>query len=208
MTVDRHDPPLPEPRFLEGELTYVRGLTRGDLDGPWPGWTNDREVTRTMFRGAYPSTRETTERELERAIGNTTDIELAVVDRETDAHIGVTGLHSLNMVARSCEFRILIGDKRYWNGGFGTEATQLMCVYAFEVLNMNKVWLGVCAGNPAAVRAYEKAGFTREGTLRQESWRNSRYYDVIRMSLLRTEYDERKEQWAIADRIREQFPQQ
>ena len=44
------------------------------------------------------------------------------------------------------------------------------------------------ADNAGAVRAYEKAGFQIEGRLRQELYRNSRYYDAIRMSVLRDEY--------------------
>ena len=45
--------------FLEGHLTLLRGLTEADLDGPMPQWSNDREVTRMLYRGAFPETRAT-----------------------------------------------------------------------------------------------------------------------------------------------------
>jgi RimJ/RimL family protein N-acetyltransferase len=90
---------------------------------------------------------------------------------------------------RTAEFRIFLGNKAYWTRGIGTECTKLMVVYGFEKLNLNRIWLGVNADNIGGVRAYEKAGFIKEGILRQEQYRNFRYYDVVRMSVLRSEYE-------------------
>ena len=56
------------------------------------------------------------------------------------------------------------------------------------------------------MRCYEKAGFVHEGELRDEVYRNSRYYNAIRMSVLRSEYDQVKSSWGIADKISAQFP--
>jgi lysyl-tRNA synthetase class I len=39
------------------------------------------------------------------------------------------------------------------------------------------------------VKSYEKSGFKIEGILRDEMYRNGRYYDMIRMSVLRPEYE-------------------
>ena len=46
----------------------------------------------------------------------------------------------------------------------------------------------------------------QEGVLRDETFRNSRYYDAVRMSILRDEYDGLRDQWAIADKLQDQFP--
>ena len=42
------------------------------------------------------------------------------------------------------------------------------------------------------IKAYEKAGFVREGTLRQAMYHNDEYCDFFVMSILRKEYYERK----------------
>lgn len=191
--------------FLAGKLVYLRGLEREDLKGPMLHWTDDREVTRCLYRGAYPSTLEQMERDYEAMLNSLTDIEFAIVDKETDAHIGIAGIHSLNWIARSGEFRILIGEKKYWSKGYGTETTQLVVAYAFEILNLHKVWLGVNSESVGAIRAYEKAGFVREGELRDEVYRNSRYYNVVRMSILQDEYQDLKLTWDIAEEIQQQF---
>lgn len=192
--------------FLEGHLTKLRGLGESDLDGPMVGWSNDREVTRMLYRGAFPATRQTTEEAMKACADNPNEVELAIIDKASGEHIGIAGLHSLNWVARSAEFRILIGNKTFWNGGYGTEVTQLLVAYGFEVLNAHKVWLGVTADNKGAVRCYEKVGFVTEGVLRAETYRNRRYYDAIRMSILRDEYDQVRPTWAIADKLEAQFP--
>jgi RimJ/RimL family protein N-acetyltransferase len=143
--------------------------------------------------------------EYEKTLKSTTDVELAIIDKRTDAHIGITGIHSINWIARSGEFRILIGEKEYWGKGYGTETTQLMVAYGFEILNLRKVWLGINSEHAAGIRAYEKAGFVREGDLRDEIYRNSRYYNVVRMSILKNEYNRLKLTWNIAEEIQKQF---
>ena len=192
--------------FLDGNLTLLRGLTEEDLDGPMSQWSNDREVTRMLYRGAFPETRATAAAAMAAVAANPREVEMAIEDKATGRHIGITGIHSMNPIAHSAEFRVLIGEKDFWNGGYGTEVTQLMVAYGFEVLNMHKVWLGVTSDNVGAVRCYDKVGFVKEGVLRAETYRNSRYYDAVRMSILRPEYDQLRDKWAIADKLQTQFP--
>ncbi|MEK6858024.1 MAG: GNAT family protein, partial [Nanoarchaeota archaeon] len=68
------------------------------------------------------------------------------------------------------------------------EVTKLLVQYAFDKLNLNKVYLGVNVENIGAVKSYEKTGFVHEGRLREEVYRNGRYYDVHKMSILRSEW--------------------
>lgn len=193
--------------FLVGHRVYLRGVTEEDVTGPMFQWTNDRRVTRFLFRGAWPNHPALARKQLAASLGNAEETELAVVELEADRVVGICGIHSLNWIARSGELRILIGEIDCWNQGIGTEVTQLMAAYAFEVLNLNKVWLGATAENVGAVRSYEKCGFRREGVLRQEVFRNGRYYDAVRFSMLVTEYRQLRGTWAINDKISEQFPE-
>jgi len=179
--------------FIVGEKIYFRGLEKNDLTGNMFQWANDPEVTYYMFMGAKPNTIELLEEEYESLIKSMNDVVFAVVDKETTVHIGNVGLYMINWTSRSAEFRIVIGEKNCWKKGYGTEATILTVDYAFERLNLNKVWLGVNAAHKAAIKAYENAGFMHEGILRQEIYRNSIYYNVVRMSILREDYVALKE---------------
>jgi RimJ/RimL family protein N-acetyltransferase len=155
-------------------------------------WANDSDVTYFMFMGATPSTSDRLEEEFEPLWKSKNDIVMAVIDNKTDVHIGNAGLYAINWISRAAEFRIVIGEKKFWNKGCGTEASQLTVTYGFEKLNLNKIWLGVNQDNHNAVKTYEKAGFIHEGTLRNEIYRNGKYYNALRMSMLREEYFAKK----------------
>jgi len=73
--------------------------------------------------------------------------------------IGNTGFHRIDWLNRWAELGIVIGEKTYWNQGYGTEAVQAMVAIAFTLLNLNRVQLEVYDFNHRARRAYEKAGF-------------------------------------------------
>jgi [ribosomal protein S5]-alanine N-acetyltransferase len=191
--------------FIAGKHVYLRALTKADLPAVLP-WTSNRTVTRYLFRGAFPATIDELTDAFEATAKSPHDVELAVCDDATDRLIGITGLHSIHWVARSCEFRILIGEPSFWRKGLGTESCQCMAAYAFELLNMHKLWLGVTNKNVGALRSYEKVGFAKEGVLRDEVFRNGQYYDVVRMSMLQNEYERLKPTWPIADLIDTQFP--
>lgn len=185
--------------FMVGKQIYLRSLERTDL-AAMVEWINDHEVTRLLFMGDRPANLELLEEQWEQEQRSQTEVVFAVCDKEDDSFIGRTGLYSINWIMRTAEFRIFLGNKAYWNRGIGTECTKLMVVYGFEKLNLNRIWLGVNADNIGGVRAYEKAGFVREGILRQEQYRNFRYYDVIRMSMLRSEYEKLREGYLERER--------
>ena len=74
--------------FLEGHQTFLRGLTEEDLDGPMSQWSNDREVTRMLYRGAYPETRASAEAAMAAVAANPKEIELAIVSDESGETTG------------------------------------------------------------------------------------------------------------------------
>ncbi|MFN4200405.1 MAG: GNAT family N-acetyltransferase [Fervidobacterium gondwanense] len=102
--------------------------------------------------------------------------------------IGTAGLKDIDWVARSAEYGIAIYDPEYWNRGIGTEVTKLILKYAFEYLNLNRVWLKVFENNPRAITVYEKCGFIQEGRMRQGRYLKGQYLDVIIMGILANEY--------------------
>ncbi|MDB4894856.1 MAG: GCN5-related N-acetyltransferase [Firmicutes bacterium] len=122
------------------------------------------------------------------AAGRPDSVEFAVETLD-GRHIGGCSLRGFNQVARSAEFAIVIGSGEYRGKGYGTEVTRLAVAVGFEQFNFNRIWLTVSEENLAGVRAYAKAGFVKEGLLRQNGFANGRYYNVYVMSILRDEYE-------------------
>jgi RimJ/RimL family protein N-acetyltransferase len=87
----------------------------------------------------------------------------------------------------------MIGDKRHWNKGLGTEAMQLLLKHGFETLNLHRIYLRVFANNPRAIRSYEKAGFVVDGRLREAHFADGVYIDDLLMSVLRPEWQARNQ---------------
>jgi diamine N-acetyltransferase len=102
--------------------------------------------------------------------------------------VGATGLHVVDWRSRWAELGIFLGDKSRWGDGLGTEATRLLVRWAFDTLNLNRVFLRVYADNARAIRCYEKVGFQSEGRLRQDRYQDGRYVDTVLMGLLREEF--------------------
>jgi len=173
--------------FLSGDRVALRPLTPEDAAILAP-WVLDDEVTHFMFTGQRPVTVEQLREDIRREASNLVNAVFLVLDWATGRPVGYAGLYDIHPTARKAEFTRFDAAKEFWNKGYGTEVTELLSFYGFDRLNLNKVWLGVIEENVGAVRAYRKAGFRDEGRLRQELYRNSRYYDALRMSILREEY--------------------
>jgi RimJ/RimL family protein N-acetyltransferase len=71
--------------------------------------------------------------------------------------------------------------------GHGSEAQRLAAAYLFEHTYLERVEAGTESGNLAEQRALEKAGFTREGTLRKACFRGGEWRDMVVFSKLRGE---------------------
>jgi len=102
--------------------------------------------------------------------------------------IGNCSLSDINWQNRSAEVGIFIGEKGYWNQGFGTNTMRLIIKHGFENLNLHRVWLRVFETNQRAMRSYEKAGFTQEGKFRQAQYLDGKYVDVMIMGMLKSEW--------------------
>lgn len=174
--------------FIIGGKVYLRGIERDDLRGNYFQWNNDSIVTHYLERGLRPNYIENLEEEYEEIRKSKNDVVLGIVDKKKNILIGIIELREINWISRKSEYRILIGEKEFWGKDYGREATFLILRYAFDKLNLNKVWLGVNEENIKAVKLYERFGFKREGVLREDVYRNGKYYNVIRMSILRSEF--------------------
>jgi RimJ/RimL family protein N-acetyltransferase len=177
--------------FLLGSTIYLRPIELEDA-ATVATWLNDPEV-RHFLRGRLPLTRFAEEAFLRRISESDNDFVVGIVVREKDQFIGVLGLHQLDNRNRHAKFGITLGDKNCWNKGYGTEATTVILRFAFQTLNLNRVWLHVYEFNERAQHVYEKIGFRTEGRMRQDTFREGRYWDTIVMGLLSDEWTARQQ---------------
>lgn len=178
--------------FLVGDRLYLRALERKDLDGPYLDWINDPEVNRYLATGRFPQRRQDLEEYFERMTSSPDYAFFAIVDKETDEHIGNIKLGPIDWINRTSNFGTMIGESEYHGRGYGTEAMELLLTYAFEELNLRKVWDAALSCNEASLRKNEKAGLREEARLEEMVYRGGRYHDKVFVSITRDEYFARR----------------
>jgi len=182
--------------MLVGKRVRLRAIEREDIP-TFVRWLNDREVTQFLLVNS-PFSKAMEQNWFEGQLqnppheGQVMAIEARV--GEDWIHIGNTGIHRVDPVNHSGEFGILIGEKNYWNQGFGREATTLALQHGFDDLNLHRIFLRVYENNPRAIACYKAAGFVQEGILREAIYKNGKYINEIEMGILQSEWNKLKGQ--------------
>lgn len=70
--------------------------------------------------------------------------------------------------------------------GYGTEAHRVLVRYLFAHTTVHRIEAVTEVGNVAEQKALEKAGFTREGVMHGNCWRDGAWRDEVLYSILRT----------------------
>lgn len=98
---------------------------------------------------------------------------------------------TVNELDNRARYAVGFFDPAVWGKGLGTEVTQIILRYSFEVFNLHRVDLRVLQYNTRAIRCYEKCGFVQEGIEREGALIEGKYETDIFMSILDREYREK-----------------
>jgi diamine N-acetyltransferase len=93
----------------------------------------------------------------------------------------------IDEINRKCEIDIII-DEKFQGRGFGKQGFVLGVKYAFDILNLFKIYLVLLRNNIPGLNIYKFAGFKKECRLRKEYFRNGEYVDVERMCLFENQW--------------------
>lgn len=102
--------------------------------------------------------------------------------------IGESVITEIDWDLRCANFRIGIFHSTERGCGIGTWATEVTRDFAFEELKLHRLELDVYSFNPRAEKVYLKAGFKREGILRDSVMDGDEYADDILMAILEDEW--------------------
>jgi RimJ/RimL family protein N-acetyltransferase len=112
----------------------------------------------------------------------------AVAGGEVVGHIELDAINRRNSSARMS--RVLITDA--WQGrGAGRAMVQALLEFGFGELGLHRIDLVVFDFNLTAIACYEKAGFVREGQIRDARRMGDGYWSLYQMSMLENEWGNR-----------------
>lgn len=152
-------------------------------------WRNDDSITNLLGGSKWFVSMETEKQWVQNAIMQNKDIRLAICTVEKDIYIGNIYLTGIDYLNRKAQTQILIGNREYWNNGYGTEAMRLLLEYAFNYKNLRRLEAVVLEDNIGSRKMHEKLGYKKEGILRQSVYKNGQYKNQILYALLKTEYE-------------------
>jgi RimJ/RimL family protein N-acetyltransferase len=159
---------------VNGKLVCLKPL--GTKDQKQIGaWNKDVEVTK------YREIEGSTDKKL-------FSFSFGIFNKESQKLIGDIGISTIDLENKHAEIGMAIGDKNYWNKGYGTDLVKTILKFCFQELGLNKVYLDVWEENKRAIGCYLKCGFKKDGVLREHVFKDGKYHHKWIMSILKKEW--------------------
>ena len=93
------------------------------------------------------------------------------VDTPEGKHIGNCVYYNIDEVKNETEIGIMIGDRDYWNKGYGTDTISTLIDYIFHKTKFKRVYLKTLEDNSRAQRCFEKCGLISCGYKEQDGYK-------------------------------------
>ena len=156
--------------LMQGENVVIREKRLSDAEDDH-GWRCDPELARldaaTPLRMGFEEYLRQYKEELEHASAWSHRFGIDNLDGK---HIGNCMYYDVDYFRGSVELGILIGDRDYWGGGYGSEAVELLLQHMFTEMPVKKVYLHTLDWNHRAQRAFEKCGFQIIRPVKRGGW--------------------------------------
>ena len=172
---------------LVGERIYLSPRNIEDVE-KFTQWLNDFEITDYIRRSETIYSLDKEKQYLED--NKNAEASFAIIELDKNEMIGSISLEEINHIHRIATLGIFIGNKEYWNKGYGTEAIRLILDYGFNYMNLHSIQLHVMSFNQRALKCYKKCGFKETGKIRESRFINGKYHDIICMDILSNEFNE------------------
>lgn len=164
---------------------YLRQMTYEDTD-LIVKWRN-QDAVRKNFIYQETFTKEGHENWMKAKIETGQAVQMMICLIGSDMPVGAVNIQHIDRNHSKAEYGIFIGEDSARGRGIGTAAAKLMLRYCFEEEKLHRIYLRALAGNIAAIRSYEKAGFQHEGYLREDARIGDAYVDLVWMAALNPE---------------------
>ncbi len=101
-------------------------------------------------------------------------------------HIGNCIYYGIDKAKGEAELGIMIGNRDYWNKGYGTDAVTTLVSYIFRRTSLKRIYLKTLDSNFRAQECFKKCGFIPHGHLAKDG-----FYFVL-MEIKRKKWEERQ----------------
>lgn len=181
-----------ETNMLSGRNVVLRALEREDLE-LLHKWQNDEEIMR--LARSFPDhviSKEALHAEFEKELkGEDTGRRVYIIEEKSSGNpVGwaTIRVHQFTRRMTSADIGLALGEKRAWKKGYGTETTKLLLDEVFLQLNLHRAEWWTFAENVGSLRLAKKIGFNEDGRLREATFFDNAFHDLVVLGLLKNEY--------------------
>ncbi len=167
--------------FLRGHRTTLRPPMESDIP-LLTRWINDPEVRISL--GSQLPKNEADEREFALTVSKSKGNVVLIIEVDGKP-IGTMGLHGIRYPDATATTGAMIGEKTYWNKGYGTDAKMALLEYAFNTLGLRRVKSEAMAFNKRSIAYSMHCGYVVEGVKKKEAYRAGKFYDVVFLAVTR-----------------------
>lgn len=103
-------------------------------------------------------------------------------------HIGNCTYYNINETKAEAELGIMIGNREYWDKGYGADAVSTLVNYIFQKTNLQRIYLKTLETNHRAQSCFKKCGFIPCGYLSKDG------YNFVLMKIRRNQWEEQQKE--------------
>ena len=92
------------------------------------------------------------------------------IDTMDGKHIGNCVYYGVNEAKGEAELGIMIGNRDYWDKGYGADAVTTLVSHIFHQTNLKRIYLKTLDSNSRAQKCFQKCGFTPYGHLAKDGF--------------------------------------
>ncbi|SFR88404.1 Protein N-acetyltransferase, RimJ/RimL family [Halomicrobium zhouii] len=173
---------MPGPAFLAGDRLTLRTVTPDDCEFIASQW-NSPQIRRYTSQHDPQSVADVRE-----MVEESDDSFVDFLPCRDEDPIGYAWAFNVNDVSGHGEIGYWIVESERGQG-YATEAVDLLAEWAFHDRQLHRIQARVFAGNEASMRVLEKAGFEREGTMREAYRVEGEFVDAALFGLLAREWE-------------------
>ena len=177
------------PGQIEGKRIFLASLNPDRLSLVYQQWMKDQEVLCYLANPEGDYSPASLRKFVKDSNDNANDYLFGIFLRLDGRHVGNIKIGSIHPKHKFADLGIIIGDKKIWGQGFATESVKLCIEYAFNQLNLHKLFAGMIEGNEGSYKAFLKAGFQDAGCYRKhvligKEYKDARIVEIINERLL------------------------
>jgi|TARA_B110000495_G_C23035324_1_gene618096 RimJ/RimL family protein N-acetyltransferase len=174
---------------------FLKKVTRKDLE-KIKNWRNSKGVWE--FNTQYTLLNQFNQKQWYDELLINSSQKMFIIYNSQKKAIGICGFRDINSENKNADVSIILGDSKDRGKKLGTETLNLLVDYGFNKLNLHHISASIFSYNFKSIKVFEKMNFKLDAIMRDCIWRNGKWWDIYKYSVLSEEYKNKQNFEVIA----------